>query len=360
MGLARLRLEPRLEEVGAAEWVLRTALGILLALAFGAALLWSFGHDPLVAYLALLRGAFGSARAVSATLNKSVPIALCAYGIALAYRARLWNIGAEGQLYMGACAATGVGLYLPPQVPAVLAMPAFFLAAAAGGALWAAVAAVPRALIGMNEILSTLMLTYVAILFTDYLVLGPWIDPTAFSFPFSPPVIPAVQLGRVWGTVHWGIAFSVAGALILHAVDRGLPWGYELRVLGDAPRAALYGGIAGRPLLVVALVVAGAFAGLAGAVEVSASTTRLQTGLSPGYGFMAVLVTWLANARPLGILVASILYAGLLNGGFALQVSKIPPAVGTILQAAILISVLAVVGLAGYRVRLVRTGGQAR
>jgi simple sugar transport system permease protein len=360
MALARLRLEPRLEEIGAGEWVLRTALGIILALAFGALLLWSFGHDPVAAYSALFRGAFGSARATSATINKSVPIALCAYGIALAYRARLWNIGAEGQLYMGACAATGVGLSLPPETPALFAMPLYFLAALAGGATWAAIAAVPRALIGMNEILSTLMLTYVAILFTDYLVLGPWIDPTAFSFPFSPPVIPGVQLGRIWGIVHWGIVFSFAGALILFAVDRGLPSGYELRVLGDAPRAALYGGIPARPLLVVALIAAGAFAGLAGAIEVSASTTRLQTGLSPGYGFMAVLVTWLANARPLGILVASLLYAGLLNGGFALQVSKIPPAVGTILQAAILISVLAVVGLANYRLRVVHPEAAAR
>lgn len=260
---------------------------------------------------------------------------------------------------MGACAATGVGLYLPPDTPAAIAMPLFFLTGLAGGAAWAAVAAIPRATIGMNEILSTLMLTYIAVLFTDYLVLGPWVDATAFSFPYSPPVIEGARLGRLLGGVHWGIVFSLAGALLLYAIDRGLPWGYRLRVVGDAPLAARYGGIDNRAVMISAFLVAGAFAGLAGAIEVSASTTRLQTGLSPGYGFMAILVAWLANARPFGILLASILYAGLLNGGFALQVSKIPPAVGTILQATILISVLAVVGLAGYRIRLLKPQAEA-
>ncbi|MGE0210773.1 MAG: ABC transporter permease [Parvibaculaceae bacterium] len=354
MPLPRLRLEPRLDEATTGELVVRAGLGFLLALVLGAVLLAAFGYDPVVAYGALYRGAFGTARAVAATLNKSVPIALCAYGIACAYRARLWNIGAEGQLYMGACAATGIGLHLPPETPAAVAMPLFFLAAVAGGAAWAAIAAIPRATIGMNEILSTLMLTYIAILFTDYLVLGPWVDPAAFSFPYSPPVIEGARLGVLYGGVHWGIVFSIAGALLLHAIDRGLPWGYRLRVVGDAPLAARYGGIDNRAVMVLALVLAGAFAGLAGAIEVSASTTRLQTGLSPGYGFMAILVAWLANARPFGILVASILYAGLLNGGFALQVSKIPPAVGTILQATILLSVLAIIGLANYRVRFLR------
>lgn len=354
MALPRFRLEPRLEEIGGLEWALRLMAGLAIALGAGWLLLWFSGYDPLNAYSALFRGAFGSARALAATLNKAVPISLCAVGIALASRAGLWNIGAEGQLYFGAFAATGVGLYLPASTPAAFAFPLFLLAAALAGAFWALLAALPRAYLGVSEILSTLMLTYIAILWVDYLVIGPWTDPTAYSFPFSPPVIVGTQLGRVPGTsIHWGVLAALAAILLLIVADRGLRWGYELRVTGDALRAAQYGGINATHMILGALAGAGALAGVAGAIEVSASTTRLQHGLSPGYGFMAILVTWLANGKPLGILAASVLYAGLLNGGFALQVSKVPPAIATILQAALLIGVLATLGLARYRIRLV-------
>lgn len=360
MVLPRLRLEPRLEDVPAAEWVMRLVCGALLAVGAGWLLLWLSGYDPLTAYEALVRGAFGSARAAAATLNKAVPIALCAIGIAIASRAGLWNIGAEGQLYFGAFAATGVGLTLPASTPAAIAMPLFLLAAALAGAFWALLAAVPRAYLAVSEILSTLMLTYIAILWVDYLVIGPWVDPTTFSFPFTPPVIAGTQMGHIPGTgIHWGVLMALLAAALLIAIDRGLRWGYELRVSGDAPRAALYGGIDSKAAIIGALAAAGALAGVAGAIEVSASTTRLQHGLSPGYGFMAILVTWLANARASGIIGASVLYAGLVNGGFALQVSKVPPAIGTILQAALLIAVLATLGLAKYRIRLVRTGEAA-
>ena len=143
----------------------------------------------------------------------------------------------------------------------------------------------------------------------------------------------------------------------LMAVDRGLRWGYDLRVSGNAPRAAIYGGIAPVATIITGLVTAGALAGLAGAIEVSASTGRLQAGLSPGYGFMAILVAWLGGGRPLAIGIVALLYAGLLNGGFSLQVSGIPPAIGTILQAMLLLGVLVMVGLGRYRIRLVGTQG---
>jgi general nucleoside transport system permease protein len=354
LAMPRFRLEPRLEDVPLGEWLVRFLCGLLLALAGGWLLLWLAGYNPLLGYEALARGAFGSSRAIAATLNKAVPIALCATGIALASRAGLWNIGAEGQLYFGAFAATGVGLYLPQSTPAILAMPLFFAAALLAGAFWALLAALPRAYLGVSEILSSLMLTYISILWVDYLVIGPWVDRTAFSFPFSPPVVAGTQLGRIpWTGIHWGVVAAGLAVALLMVIDRGLRWGYELRVTGDAPRAALYGGISANAALITALVAAGALAGVAGAIEVSASTMRLQHGLSPGYGFMAILVTWLANAQPAGILLASVLYAGLLNGSFALQVSKVPPAIATILQAALLIGVLATLGLAKYRLRLV-------
>jgi ABC-type uncharacterized transport system permease subunit len=354
MALPVIRLEPRLSSPSTGERLLRLTTGLVLALVLGAIVLALAGHDPRIGYAALVRGALGSPRALAATIDKAVPIGLCAVGIALAYRAGLWNIGAEGQLYFGAFAATGIGLSLPEATPAVLALPLVLGAGLLAGGAWAAIAALPRAYLGMNEILSTLMLNYVAILWVNYLVDGPWADPMTFSFPYSKPLPAAARLGTLAGPVHWGIVFLALAALGLAAVDRGLRWGYDLRVSGDAPRAASYGGIASTATIVSGLVAAGALAGLAGAIEVSASTGRLQAGLSPGYGFMAILVAWLAGGRPIAIVLVSLLYAGLLNGGFSLQVSGIPPAISTILQALLLIAVLAALGLGRYRVRLVR------
>ena len=354
MGLPRLRLEPRLDQPRPAEWAARVALGAALALGSGILLLALSGYDPFVAYAALYRGAFGSARAFAATVNKAVPIGLCAVGIAIAYRARLWNVGAEGQLYFGAFAAAGVGLALPAATPAPAAIPLVLLAGVIAGGAWAALAALPRAYLGTNEILATLMLNYVAVLWVSYLVTGPWADPRTFSFPYSAPILVAARLGKAIGGVHLGIVLLVLAVILLVVIDRGLRWGYELRVLGDAPTAALYAGVERPRLIVTGLVLAGMLAGLAGAVEVSASTGRLQAGLSPGYGFMAILVAWLANGNALGILAVAVLYAGLLNGGFSLQVSGIPPAIGTILQSALLIGVLAAVSFVRYRLRLFR------
>lgn len=354
-----LRLEPRLSDPGAAEWAARIVLGLILALLLAALMIALAGYDALSALAALWRGAFGSLRALAATINKAVPIGLCATGIALAYRARLWNIGAEGQLYFGAFAAAGVGLGLPESAPAALAVGAVLIAGIVAGAAWAALAALPRAYLGMNEILSTLMLTYVAILWVDYLVTGPWADPLTFSFPYSAPIAAAARLGQLAGGIHGGVLLLAAAAMLLLAVDRGLRWGYELRVSGNAPRAAIYGGISPVRTTLTGLMLAGALAGLAGAIEVSASTGRLQAGLSPGYGFMGILVAWLAAGHPLGIVMASILYAGLQNGGFALQVAGIPPAITVVLQAVLLLTTLAVVGLGRYRIRRVRQGGVA-
>jgi simple sugar transport system permease protein len=178
-----------------------------------------------------------------------------------------------------------------------------------------------------------------------------------FSFPYSEPIPQAARLGQLAGGIHGGVLALAAAAMLLFAVDRGLRWGYELRVAGDAPLAAVYGGINSVRTILMGLMLAGALAGLAGAIEVSASTGRLQSGLSPGYGFMAILVAWLAAGNPFGIVLAAILYAGLQNGGFALQVAGIPPAITVVLQAVLLLATLAVVGLGRYHVRLFRQGG---
>lgn len=351
----RLRLEPVLERRPAFPSAVRLAVAIAVALGLASLALVVSGHSPGTTFEAMIRGAFGSPRAWSATLNKAVPIGLSAVGIAIAARAGLWNIGAEGQIYMGAFAATGIGLLLSEGTPAAVAVVAVLSAGAISGLLWGLVPAAAKAILGVNEIISTLLLNYVAILWVNYLVFGPWADPATISFPFSEPLPSAALLPDLVGEVHMGFFLLVLAVAVLWLIDRGTRWGYEIRVYGDAPQAARFGGVSKTWVILSVFAAAGSLAGLAGSIEVAGVTSRLQENISPGYGFIAILVAWIARTRPLAILVASIVYAALLNGAFSLQVSGIPAAIATIVQATVLLAVLAAQSLNRYRLRILRS-----
>jgi simple sugar transport system permease protein len=325
-------LEPRLVPASRAlHWGLPVA-GVAAALAICALLLLATGHDPLTAFGALLRSAAGSSNAFYGLVNKTVPILLCAIGISIALRARLWNIGAEGQIYAGALCAAWVGLTLPSGVPAPVGILLALFAGAFGGAILVGIAAVLRAGLGVSEILSTLMLNYIAILLVGYLVSGPWADPMTFGMPYTPMLSESVLLPDIIGTIHFGVVPALLALGLLLFIERRTGFGYRLRVFGDAPRAALYGGVASRRLILTSLVLSGLIAGIAGMIEVTGAAGRLQAGLSPGYGFVTILVAALARGRALPVLLCSILYAALLNGGFSLQVSGVPPAIATLMQ----------------------------
>jgi simple sugar transport system permease protein len=332
--------------------IVSPALAVLTALVFGALFLKLSGFDPLAVYGGMWRGAFGDAYGLSETLVKAIPIALCALGITVAFRMNLWNIGAEGQLYAGAMAATGVALSFP-ETPAPLLLTAMAAAGMAAGALWALLSAVPRAWVGANEILTTLMLNYVAVFLAEYLIHGPWKDPASFNFPLSPAFSETARLPAFGDTrVHAGLLFALAAAAALTAALRKTKWGYELRLVGANPAVATYAGIGiGRHIL-VAMAVGGAMAGLAGMTEVSAITGRLQYGLSPGYGYSAIIVAWLAKLSPAGILVMSFLFGGLLVGGYAVQFIGVPAAAVNMLQGAMLFFWLAAEFFGQYRVAI--------
>ena len=327
-------------------------LAVLSALVFGALFLKLSGFDPLAVYGGMWRGAFGDAYGLSETLVKAIPIALCAMGITVAFRMALWNIGAEGQLYAGAMAATGLALSFP-DAPALMLLPAMVAAGMAAGALWALIAAIPRAWLGANEILTTLMLNYVAIFFSEYLIHGPWKDPAGFNFPLSPAFSEAARLPSFGDTrIHAGILFALAAAAVLTVALRKTTWGYEVRLIGSNPVAANYAGVSIPRHILIALAVSGALAGLAGMAEVSAITGRLQYGLSPGYGYSAIIVAWLAKLSPAGILIMSFLFGGLLVGGYAVQFIGVPAAAVNMLQGAMLFFWLAAEFFGSYRVSL--------
>ena len=332
--------------------ILSPVLAVASALVFGALFLKLSGFDPSAVYGGMWRGAFGDAYGLSETLVKAIPLALCALGITVACRMNLWNIGAEGQLYAGAMAATGVALAFP-DAPAPLLLGSMAAAGMAAGALWALIAAAPRAWLGANEILTTLMLNYVAIFWSEYLIHGPWKDPASFNFPLSPAFSEAARLPVFGDTrVHAGLIFALAAAAILTVALRRTKWGYEVRLIGDNPAVARYAGVGIARHILIAMAASGALAGLAGMTEVSAITGRLQYGLSPGYGYSAIIVAWLAKLSPAGILAMSVLFGGLLVGGYAVQFIGVPAAAVNMLQGAMLFFWLAAEFFGQYRVKL--------
>ncbi len=329
---------------------------IVMALVFGGVFLQLTGYDPFEVYSLMFKGAFGSRYGLIETVVKATPILLATIGVSVAFRMLLWNIGAEGQIYMGAFAASWVALSFPDWPPLML-IPAMSIAGAVAGGLWALLPALPRAIWGVNEIITTLMLNYVAIYWVDYLVYGPWKDPKGFNFPLTPQFSQAAWLPCLGTTrIHLGLTFGLAAAVAVSIMLSRTRWGYEIRVIGENPAAARYAGMNIPRNIVLVMLLSGAIAGIAGMGEVAGITHRLQHGISPGYGYTAIIVAWLAKLNPAGIVIASFLFGGLLVAGYAVQIFGIPADIATMLQGSLLFFVLGGEALARYRVRIVRTG----
>jgi ABC-type uncharacterized transport system permease subunit len=326
-------------------------VSLLLALLFGGTLLALAGENPLTVYQAMITGALGDWNGVAETLVKTTPLLLAGLGVAVAFRMQLWNIGAEGQLYLGAIFATGVALFVLPSAPGWVLVPAMIAGGLLGGALWGLIPGALRAFFGASEIITSLMLNYVAILFSEYLVHGPWRDPQAFGFPGTPPLPDAGWLPQ-WGTtrVHLGLLFGLVAAMLLWVMLRRTRLGYEIGVMGENPRAALYAGMPTRRTILLVMALSGALAGLAGMSEVAGIGHQLQRNLSPGYGYAAIIVAWLARLHPFGAILVAFLLAALTVGGDRLQMSLgLPAAIAPMLQGTILFFLLGGDVLTRYR-----------
>lgn len=329
-----------------------SVVSFLLALVAGGIVLALAGENPLTVYAAMLDGALGDWNGVAETLVKTTPLLLAGLGVAVAFRMQLWNIGAEGQLYWGAIFATGTALFLIPTAPGWVMVPAMVVAGLVGGGLWGFIPGALRAWFGASEIITSLMLNYVAILFSEYLVHGPWKDPQAFGFPGTPQLPDAAWLPH-WGTtrVHLGLLFGLIAALVLWLVLGRTRWGYEIRVMGENPRAALYAGMPTRRTILLVMTLSGALAGLAGMSEVAGIGHQLQRNLSPGYGYAAIIVAWLARLHPFGAILVAFLLAALTVGGDQIQMSLgLPAAIAPMLQGTILFFLLGGDILTRYRI----------
>lgn len=321
-------------------------IAVAAAFLFGALIFMAAGISPSVTYQAVVLGAFGSTFNLSETFVRMTPLLLTGLSVAWAFRARFFNIGAEGQLILGGIAASGVALLLPERLPNMPAVPLLGLMTLAGviaGGLWASIPAFLKAYFKVNEVIVTLMLNYIAILLLKYLYDGPWKDPFGWGFPGSALFPENAWLPQLFGTrMHITLFFGLIAAGLLFWVLRNTKWGYEIKVIGYGDRASRYAGINIKRNILFAIMLSGALAGLAGVGEVAGLHHRLFEGLIAGYGFTATTIAWLARLNPIGVIPVSLLMAALFVGGDQLKLTMGLP-VGTVLvfQGACLFFVLA-------------------
>jgi simple sugar transport system permease protein len=318
------------------------AAALLAGLVVLAAGLELAGYDSGAALGALWSGAFGSWYALtSATLVRAVPLMLIGLGLALAFRGGAFNIGGEGQFYAGAIAATWIGLSVG-GLPSPLAVAAVLSGAVLAGGVWVAIPVLLRARFGVLEVISTLLLNFVAEALTSLLVLGP-LQESQRIYPQSDPIAESARLPLLAGTrLHAGLLLALAGALLLHWLFTRTVWGFRLRAVGLGPRAAeIAGRIDSRWMTALALALSGAIAGLAGGVEVAGVSYALFQNLSPGYGFTAIAVALLGRLQPFGVVVAGLLFGALEAGAGAMQREADVPAVAVyVVEAVVILAVL--------------------
>ncbi len=294
-------------------------MAVVLALIVSAGLIVSSGANPATAYGALFSGAFLDYWGLADTLVKACPLLLTALAFLIPFRAGLFNIGAEGQIYAGALMGTIAALFLP-GLPAWLHIPVCLIAGWIGGALWALIPALLKAHFNVNELIVSLMLNYVAINFVGFLLQGPMAVPNA-PYPYSDAVAPELELAPIMARTdaHWGILLAVAACLAIHVLVRHSTAGFSLRTVGRSAGAARYAGISAKKQIVMSFMLAGGMAGIAGVVEVLGVKFRLFHAFASGVGFEGIIVAFLAQGQAILVPIAGFLFAGLQSGAGTMQ-----------------------------------------
>lgn len=323
-----------------------TLVAALAAVGIGALVLVILGKDVLAVYTVILTEPLKDLFGITEICVRAVPLVLVALGISIAFRSGILNIGAEGQIQMGIVSAAAVAIALP-ELPKSILLPLSLAAGALGGALWASIAGWLKARLGVNEILSTVMLNYIAAQVYGFLLRGPMIDPaelqTGSGTPQSVRLPRAAWIDRIIpGTrLHWGVAIALALAVLVYFFLWRTTWGYKMRASGAEAKAARYGGIKVESCLLAAMVLSGAFAGLAGAVEVTAVHRRAIEGISSGYGFSGIVVALFGGLHPAGIVPSALFFGLLLIGADMTQrAMSVPANMVLVLQGAVILSII--------------------
>ncbi len=309
------------------------------------------------AYALLLEGGFGSRFAWSETLTRATPLILTGLAAAVAFKARLFNIGAEGQLYVGALAAVAVGTHSALEAAPVLAFALMMLAAAIAGATLLVVPAIFKSRFGVDEVVTTLLLNFIALLFVSMMLDGPMKDPAGMGWPQSVALPDALQLSKLLERIrlHTGLLWALVLALALWALLRFTSLGFEIRAVGANARAARFAGMPVGWVNVKVALLSGALAGLAGAIEVAGRTGYVTLDMSPGYGYSGIVIAMLAALNPLGVVAAAVFVAGILVGADSMsRAVNVPTYIADVIVAVSLLSMLVAGWAANYRLTLAR------
>lgn len=326
----------------------RWGLAVVIGLAGFAFFVAAVGSDPFDALSAMWRAAVVDPIGPGEVLVYAAPVILAALAVAVPARAGLWNLGGEGQITMGVIGATLASQALPSTLDTWVALPLLAIGAAIAGAIWCGIAGTLRVTVNLNEAISSLLMSYVALRVMDYLVNGPWKDPGSLGIPQAEPLPEAQRLPLLdWlpvfggGRLHAGIIVAVVAIAVVLFASRRTVWGFRLRVVGGNPEAARRAGLPVRRLIITAMLAGGAIAGLAGFVQLTGIEGAAKGGIAGVYGFLGFLVSWLGRHDPVAILVFAVVVGGIAVGGDALQIDAgLPAASINILLALLLLAVL--------------------
>ncbi len=356
-----LRLEPRPQT---SRWMAYASpmIAAVLTVVSGIFLFSALGRDPFEALYVFFIQPLSTTYDLAEWAIKATPLLLCAIGLSIGFRGNVWNIGAEGQLTLGAICGGGVALaFYGDEGPWLL--PLMIVAGGLGGMAWGAIPAMLKNRFNANEILTSLMLTYVAIQLLGFLVHGPWRDPKGFNFPETRIFHELGQMPvRIEGTrLHGGVVLALIAMVAVWILMARTFTGFKVSVVGQAPAAAAYAGHSRRRVVMLSFLISGGLAGLAGISEVAGTIQQLQPVISPGYGFAAIIVAFLGRLPPVGVWLASLLMSLMYLGGESLQMNmNLPPALTGVFQGMLLFYVLGSDVLIRYRIRIGVATGEAR
>ncbi|MEH6527048.1 MAG: ABC transporter permease [Sneathiella sp.] len=318
----------------------------------GGLIIWA-GAPLFEAYIALFKGAFGSKFALSETLVRATPLIFTGLAAAVAFRAKLWNIGGEGQLYMGALAATyfGTGFI---ELPPFLMIPFLFVVGVLAGGLWLLLPTLLKTQLKVDEVVTTLLLNFVALLLVNYLLFGPWKDPLAMGWPQGAPIIDEGILPNLVAKtrLHGGLIFAVVASIGMWAFMKYSSWGLETRAVGNNPEASRFAGIPINKTVIRTALISGGLAACAGVTEVAGTKGYLTLDISPGFGYTGIAVAMLAGLNPLGVIIAALFIAGIYNGADSMsRAMDVSNYIADVITAASLLLVLLAVMLTRMRIR---------
>ncbi len=350
--MTRFRLERR-QETPLHVQILLPLAAVVVALVLCSVLVWLAGANVLDAYSLLLLSTFETTYDLQDTLVKAAPLLFTGLAVVVAFRAKFWNIGAEGQLMAGAIAACWIGERV--WLPAFSLVPLMIVGAAIFGALWALLPALLKVKLKVDDVVSTLLLNFIMLYGVTALLEGPWRDPKS-GYPNAPSIRPEAEFPLLAGyTVHLGVALAVIAAIAVWWMISRTTLGFQIRAVGHNPAAANYAGIPVSRVIVIAALISGALAGLAGAGEVGGVRYQVTSDLSSGYGYAGIVIATLAELNPIGAIPAALFFAVIFNGAGTMSRSLgVPIYLADVIQGTALMTMVAMRLFATYRLRVVR------